>query len=756
MIVGLTRRIQRRDALAIIALVLIWLLFFWRLFTPIEGDQASLRQGDFSGQFVAFGAYQYERFANGEVPLWNPYNNGGLPFIADTQAAVFYPPRLITIALAKLSGGWRYHALELEMVFHVLAYTLFMYVFMRRLTKDKKGSVIGAFVAAVIIGYSGFTTGYPPLQLALLEAAIWLPLATLGILEATRAERPQWLWLILSGWALGMSWMAGHPQTSWFLTYLLVTYWGYCVYRRRYHWRAFILGTTLFGGVSFGVTAVQFIPGMEYLLRTARAGLEFEAKNNGFPLQDIAQIIWPSVVSYFSPLYIGLGGLALALIALWRRLPQSLFWGIVALIALAHSLGGNGLLYHALYNVLPGLRFFRGQERAAYLFANSMAILAGIGATHLMTWDVLQDFKATRQIRRGLLGLTLVTGIVATGVFLLWLGNSESYGAYLEPMMFSFLIALGLFFVLPCFLQAPQQSARVMIFVGFIAFELLSFGIDNDNFEPIPPQQQLSMTPPPLVQAVLNDTDGIFRVDGWRGLTDNYGSMYHVMDMRGISPLFLDGAHAIIYFNFVNNRPAWEVFAVRYVYSGQDTLGVPTEIVMQGQDRDGVVYLHKLLNPRPFAHLVYQAEVLDSSEFARELLLLEPRFNAREEVILTKTPTLNLPETPPENGGQAVITRFAPETFTIDVETSENAILSIAHPYYPGWRATLDGEPVEILEAYGALSAIEVPKGEHTIVFVYEPNSYKLGAVISLMTWGILGVLAMMVIGRKVSYAIKQ
>ncbi|RMG89394.1 MAG: hypothetical protein D6712_01810 [Chloroflexi bacterium] len=735
---------------------MIWFLFFWRLFTPIEGDQASLRQGDFSGQFVTFGAYQYERFANGEVPLWNPYNNGGLPFIADTQAAVFYPPRLITIGLAKLSGGWSYHALELEMVFHVLAYTLFMYIFVRRLTKAQDGSVVGAFVAAVITGYGGFTTGYPPLQLALLEAAIWLPLGALGILEATRKERPQWLWLVLSGWALGMSWMAGHPQTSWFLTYLLVAYWGYRVYQQRYHWRIFVLGTALFGGLSFGVTAIQFIPGIEYLMRTARAGLEFEAKSNGFPLQDIVQIIWPSVVSYFSPLYIGLGGLALALIALWRRLPQSLFWGIVALIALAHSLGGNGLLYHTLYNILPGLRFFRGQERAAYLFANSMAILAGIGAAHLITWDVLQDFKATRQIRRGLLGLTLVTGIIAGGVLLLWLGNSEAYGIYLEPVIFSFFIAAGLLFVLPWFLQAPQQNLRVIVFAGFIAFELLWFSIDNNNFEPIPPQQQLSMTPPPMVQAVLDDTDGIFRVDGWRGLTDNYGSMYHVMDMRGISPLFLDGPHAIIYFNFVNNRPAWEVFAVRYVYSGQDTLGVPTEIVMQGQDRDGVVYLHKLLNPRPFAHLVYQAEVLDSSEFARELLLLEPRFNAREEVILTQTPTLDLPETPPENAGQAIITHFAPETFTIEVATPENAILSIAHPYYPGWQATLDGEPVEILEAYGALSAVEVPQGEHTIVFVYAPNSYKLGAVISLITWSMLGVLAIIVIGRKVNHAIKQ
>ena len=84
---------SNRDTHAVIVLVLLWLLFFWRLFTPIAADQASLETGDFSGQFVAFAGYQYERLSRGEIPLWNPYNNGGLPFIADTQAAVFYPPR---------------------------------------------------------------------------------------------------------------------------------------------------------------------------------------------------------------------------------------------------------------------------------------------------------------------------------------------------------------------------------------------------------------------------------------------------------------------------------------------------------------------------------------------------------------------------------------------------------------------------------------------------------------------------------------
>ena len=64
----LHRLIQQKDFTAILTLILLWLIFFWRLFTPIVEDQASLKNGDFSGQFVAFGAYQYERMSQGELP----------------------------------------------------------------------------------------------------------------------------------------------------------------------------------------------------------------------------------------------------------------------------------------------------------------------------------------------------------------------------------------------------------------------------------------------------------------------------------------------------------------------------------------------------------------------------------------------------------------------------------------------------------------------------------------------------------------
>lgn len=740
----MTTRIRRLspDAVLVAVLVVLWLFFFWRLFTPIAGDQASLERGDFSGQFVAFAGYQYNRFVNGEVPLWNPYNNGGLPFIADTQAAVFYPPRLLTIVLARLFGGWSYHALELEMTAHVLAYSLMMYLLVRRLTLGQNGSYFGAFVAAVIAAYSGFMTGYAPLQLAIMEAGIWLPLAALGILEAFREPPVRWRWLLLTGFGLGVSWLAGHPQTSWFLTNLLVVYVAYHVYTRRYRWHVFVVGTALFGAVAFGVAAVQLLPGLEYLTHTARVDLTFEAKGNGFPFQDVIQFVFPNIVSLFSPLYVGIIGLVLAVLGFRWLAPRSLFWGIVAVGALLLSFGANTPIFDALYNTSPGLRFFRGQERAAYLVGASLAVLAGIGASQLVTWTHSRDSETRRKVQRGLRLLVIVCGIIFAFVFVAWLGNRDAYGAFIGPVALSTIIVVLTAIVIPYVLYVPEHQPRRWLLAALIVFELFTVTMfAPGTYDPVPPP---TLTPPPLVERVLADDDGIYRVDGFRGLTDNYGSLYGVMDMRGISPLFLEEAFTLIEPEKINPL-AWELFAVRYVFTDWNELPVPSEIVGTGEDRSGPINLHRLEDPRPFAHLVYDDEIIDSDEFARALLL-DPNFNPRGTVILNQPHETFLGfdtgDRPlPLEGAFVNVTDFQPEQFTIQVETPFDGILSVAHPDYPGWRATVDGEPTPIFRAYGLLSAVFVPFGEHTVRFVYDPISYRYGAVLSLLTWAALAIL---------------
>lgn len=736
-------KIPRADVLAVAVLIGLWLLFFWRLFTPFEGDQASLKQGDFSGQFVTFAAYQYQRFSQGEVPLWNPYNNGGFPFIADTQSAAFYPPRLATIALARLSGGWSYHALELEMTGHVLFYTLCMYALVRRLTLGQLGSVFGGLGAAIIGGYGGYLSGYPPLQLALLEAGVWLPLTVLGITEATRMPKMRWSWLLLTGFALGLSWMAGHPQTSWFLTYLLVAYFAYSVYVMHYRWTTFLFGAALFGLVAFGLAAVQLLPGLEYLPRTARVDFTYDAKGNGFPFQDVIQFLFPGIVSLFSPLYVGIVGLALAGIALWRQVKPALFWGGVALIALALGFGANSAVFPALYNLLPGLRFFRGQERAAYLVANGLAILAGLGLVHLAQWNKETWLIATKNVRRGLIGLVTLCGAGFAVMIQAWIQGTETY---LNTATLSLFAAVGVLILVWSLMNTPQSLTLHSLLIGLMVFELFTVNMDAEsNYDPVPPIQQLAFTPPSLVSTVLEDSDIPFRVDGYRGLTDNYGSLYGVLDMRGISPLFLATPFEIIEPEKINPL-AWELFAVRYVYTDWQELPVESEVIGSGEDRYGAVNLHRLQDPRPFAHLVYNAEVLDSDTFALALLN-DTNFNPRTSVILNHDLSIDLSE-PPDETGTAQVTQFAPESFTIEVNAPANAVLTLAHPDYPGWQATIDSQPAEILRAYGGLSALAVPQGEHIIQLTYDPMSYGIGAIISLLTWASVVILTFVFIFR--------
>ena len=534
-----------------------------------------------------------------------------MPFIADTQAAVFYPPRWLTIGLSNLTGGWSYNSLQIEMTFHVLLYTLLMYLFVRRLTLRDARSPLAAFCSALIIGYGGYTTGYPPLQLAVLEAAVWLPLTALGILEATRGRQLAPRGIALAGFGLGLSWLAGHPQTSWFLTYVAAAYLIFRCIRLQNRRRSLIGSFALLTTVTVGVSAVSLLPGIEYLLLTSREALGFAAKGNGFPFKDIAQFVFPGSVSLWSPLYVGLPALFFVALAAQRNLRESRFWLLVAFIGLLHSLGDNSAFYTVTYNFVPGLRFFRGQERAAVVVANSLAILTGLGIVAAASWP--NHLYRKRAIRYwGLFSLLVVA--IAIAFLFAWTYDPAAWADMFSIATRSaFVIALA-FFVLQRFVAEPRRIVVQLALVALIVFELFSVNLDHPGvYDSLPYNEQLNMMPPPLVQQVLDDKGAQpFRVDGFRGLEDNYGSLYGLMDMRGISPLWLKGPSVLVYADYMNNPLAWELFAVKYVFSGQESLSVPTQVIGNGSDRRGAVFLHRLDDPRPFARLYYEADVVDS------------------------------------------------------------------------------------------------------------------------------------------------
>src|SRR3954469_21937586 len=84
-------RLLAADAAVVgLFLVLPW-LYFWRLFTPNAPDQMTLAEGDFNVEFFALTRAISAIVRAGELPLWNPWSDGGQPLLADPQSAIWYP-----------------------------------------------------------------------------------------------------------------------------------------------------------------------------------------------------------------------------------------------------------------------------------------------------------------------------------------------------------------------------------------------------------------------------------------------------------------------------------------------------------------------------------------------------------------------------------------------------------------------------------------------------------------------------------------
>ncbi|MBN2472333.1 MAG: YfhO family protein, partial [Anaerolineae bacterium] len=533
----------------------------------------------------------------------------------------------------------------------------------------------------------------------------------------------------------GLSALAGHPQSVWFLGLLVVAFLGYRVWRNGWRWPVFIGGAGAIGLLGIGLALVQLLPAAEYLQHTTRIGFGFEAKRNGFPIQDIIQIVFPRVLSVWSPLYVGIGGLVLTGVAIGQRVRDWVFWSGAALAGLLFSFGGNAALYGLVYNVLPGATLFRGQERGAIVVAFALSVLVGLGMARL----IAAGEAAARGLRRWLAGLIVLTWFVILVAFVLWLGPAaEFYSDKLPALAFSGLMALLVAGALLALLRAPGSRWRQAAVMALIVFDLFTVGSESLLTDPVPPGERLARSA--VLDVALEDPAvPPARVDGIRGVMGNSGSLWQIPDMRGISPLWLAGPYAILGQDFPNPL-AWELFAVRYVFTDWQELPVPSVIAATGSDPYGPINAHRLEDPRPFALLIDEVRPAEGDAEAHAMLA-DPAFDPRQTVILEAQAAVDLP-TALSAEGVAEVSAFAPERITIAVHGLEApAILSLALPHYPGWQAAVDGEVVPLLRAYGAFSAVLLPDGAQTVVLDYTPWTFAAGAVVSLVSWG--GVLCL-------------
>lgn len=718
---------KNKHIVALCLLLLLWVIFFWRLYAPSAESQVVFPPGDFTVQFYGFSRYQADRVLDGELPLWNPYNNAGSPFAADPQAAVFYPPRWLSIWLSG-GNGWSVLDLQREVAAHYWLGSILMYAFLFFTTRHMPASVIGA----VIFAYGGFLTGYPMLQVAVLLSTVWLPLVLLGILLSFRYEHWRYRGLGLGGIGLGLSILGGHPQTVLYVGYISLAYLICMAYRSRASLFDTVRSIVLLYGTGVGLGLVQLLPAYKFLsLATRDAAFSYPDKSAGFAFADLPSLIWPTVDGWV-PLYAGVAGLVLALGAMTRR--ENAFWTGLTVVSLLISLGGHSVVYNIAYVFLPGFSMFRQQERLAVGVALGLSVLAA----RQIVWLFSGEKEPRGAFQRIIYAHTAVTGLVA----LYLIAGTFEARAVNEPQlsMVIFVALLSAGFLLWSRWQATTvDDTRIVAgaLLALIVLDLFSVGAQSPNFLPNVEENRVS-TPPFVAQTQITNPDEIlWRVDGAAGL-QHYGNYFRVPDIYGTSPLYLKSIDRI------RQLPVdrfWELLAVRYV-TNSDPLpeGFDATPIGGGVNFDGQPYeVYEVNNPRPLAQLVYNHILGHNYDFTLAIIA-DPAVDLRETVVTRGNLPLELPGERPESAQVRSISFQSPEHLEVEIDSPENAILTIAIPYYPGWQAEVNGDDVDVIETYGGLMGIPVRGSTETqqINLRFQPLLLRIGMMVS----GVVGLLS--------------
>lgn len=154
----------------------------------------------------------------------------------------------------------------------------------------------------------------------------------------------------------------------------------------------------------------------------------------------------------------------------------------------------------------------------------------------------------------------------------------------------------------------------------------------------------------------------------------------------------------------------------------------------------GDVKIYENLAGRPRAYLANDVVAADNSQAALAFLQ-EGKAGLDGRAVVEGLPAFT---TQPAAGDHAEIVAYAPERVEIQTHNVHRALLVLSDSAYPGWTATVDGQPSPIYTANYLFRGVDLPPGEHTVLFQYQPMSWRRGLWLSA-TGGLFCVLLLSV-----------
>lgn len=770
----LDRPFARRAALlfAALAVILYWPILVGRVpfpadvvttFPPWEsvpGPERALaphaEMGDLATELYPWKMLTHRAATRGTLPLWNPDTLLGAPFVGDPQSALFYPANL-PYFLLPTAAAW-----GLAFLIRTFLAGWFASLYARSLGARRSASLY----AGIVFASSGWVTAFQARQHV--DALLWLPMILFAI-DRLR-HRLDGASVSLTAAAFALPVLAGQAEVAAQVTIVGLVYFAYRVFcplrpspgphRGRVR---FVGSFALAGALALGLSAVQSVPTLEFIGQLDRGVKDVWGHK---PLSEIVAFVSrdlgssPNSAGVEIPegaAYAGLLTLFLAPLAFWsaERRDAIFFWAL--LLVVLQIVYGLGPVYRLSLHV----PILQGIPNARLLGVADLclAVLAALGITALVERGV------GRAAAPGWWLATAATFVgAAAGVWWVlergrvgfqphpWIsmrtvrGPASSAGILLAAVLLVALLLSGR-------VRPPLAAALVLAFGALdlmsASYRFIPFTKPSRIFPPSPTMEYLARDPDPQRTVAIDRTSG-FGFEAAYGLESPLGfnvvvhrtkRVLSVFGFREDSPAFLSELVAD------SKGRLLDLMNVRYLVA--TTLNRSAERLAARADRfrlvfrDASVLVFENLTVMPRAFLVPESGIeVVSSESARLARIASADFDPSRAVVLAEP----APVRPAAQGAASATPRVSGFVQGINdirlvADVAEPSVLVLSQTYYPGWRVSVDGAAATLLRANYAFDGVALPPGRHTIRFALEPNSLRIGGLMTGLSLVVAAVL---------------
>ena len=659
---------------------------------------------DLTTYYYPLYASVFAQLSEGVPPLWDPYQFGGTPLLASLQGGFFYPFHIIYFLLPTNLGlafsGW----------LHLMITGLGMAAFARRLGLSGAAALLAA-ILLVLRGKFPAMLFHPNF----LEAAAWLPLggvAVLGLVNGRKLHSMVGLSI-----CSGLSWLAGYPQATVYVIYTWASIlFAQLLLQRSGNriWLTAIAGFTAAMLLGVGLGAAQLLPALELtsegtraLEPTAVASIPSATDGIGYALaEDLADLLHNrSVIPNGLPMSFGLVALCLLPIAfIWRgRRGLALGTSMLGLLALLFALGPLTPFFE-FYKAIPPLDVFRYSGRILFIADFCFALVAAFGLETIMRSTWLSTLRVPGGLpgwaQRGGMG-TLIAGLITLLVALeLFLAKpNDTWLPYFDLDRHAILHSGNEKAIAHLAGQSDRSWIPTLPMRSGPVYGIRSF----DGFEPLNLRRHAK-----YFYYLSNGSSG--------------GTHFAGQPFSGFGP-FLNA-------ETINQRGRLlDLAATRFFLLPPESQGeYSRKLEPLLQDGNLVVYENPDALPRAFV-------VYDVAPAPGDLELLEiisqPDFDPLEQSYLDDLETASLESTHSRRGQRATITRDEAHVVEIEAQLDAPGFVVLADSFYPGWRASVDGQDAPIHAANFLFRAVPVEAGSHLVRFEYRPASLTWGLAVS-------------------------